>query len=174
MPDTFPEVVANRTMDLLRQKRALLRATGTVFWVRPLRDRVVVIFDPAEVVLSRVDEDFAHELSTLLHGRRVVHTNSRGLFLQIGYTIPPRVELRAAPLDLAGRAMMGDAGANSLGIAAGIALAVSLPWWGKLAATGVLLGIHLYSERRSLSDLIARAPALRWLDRLGRAAEDAP
>ena len=103
LTDPFPQVVANRTLDLLRQKRALLRSSGTVFWVRPLRNRVVVIFDPSEVVLGKVNEDFAHELSTLLHGRRVVHTNSRGLYLQIGYTIPPHVELRAVPLDLAGQ-----------------------------------------------------------------------
>jgi UDP-N-acetylmuramyl pentapeptide phosphotransferase/UDP-N-acetylglucosamine-1-phosphate transferase len=69
---------------------------------------------------------------------------------------------------------MGDAGANALGAAAGVALAAVLPLWGRLVLVVALAGIHVYSERRSLSQLIARAPALRWLDRLGRPEEDAP
>lgn len=101
MNDPFSSIVAARTMDLLRQKRALLHSTGTVFWIRPLRDRIVVVFDPGEVVINRVNDDFAHELSTLLHGRRVVRTNTCGLYLQIGYVIPPHVELTTQPLDLA-------------------------------------------------------------------------
>ena len=84
------------------------------------------------------------------------------------------VALALAPLDLGGRAMMGDAGANALGAAAGVALAAALPLWGRLVLVVALAGIHVYSERRSLSQLIARAPALRWLDRLGRPEEDAP
>jgi len=82
------------------------------------------------------------------------------------------IALAFAPLDLGGRAMMGDAGANALGIAAGIALAAVLPLWGRLACVAMLAGIHLYSERHSLSDLIARVPALRWLDRLGRPGDE--
>jgi hypothetical protein len=82
------------------------------------------------------------------------------------------IALAFAPLDLGGRAMMGDAGANALGIAAGIALAAALPLGGRLACVAVLAGIHLYSERHSLSDLIARVPALRRLDRLGRPGDE--
>lgn len=100
MDHNFSHVVSARLMDLLRQKRALLHSTGIVFWVRPLKDRLVVIFDPAQIVLAKVDDQFAHEFATLLHGRRVVRTNTRGLYLQIGYTILPHVELTALPLDL--------------------------------------------------------------------------
>jgi len=85
------------------------------------------------------------------------------------------VALAFAPLDFGGRAMMGDAGANALGAVAGIALAVSLsicPLWTKVVLATALAGIHLYSERRSISDLVERVPGLRWLDRLGRGEED--
>lgn len=98
--NSFEQIVAARTMDLLRQKRALLHAAGTVFWLRPMADRMVVIFDPAEVKISSISDDFAHDLSTLLHGRRVVRTNTRGLYLQVSYLVPPHVELTVEPLHL--------------------------------------------------------------------------
>jgi hypothetical protein len=61
----------------------------------------MIIFDPSAVDGGKVNEDFAHRLSTRLQGRRVVRTNSRGLFLQVGFDIPPApVELTSAPLDL--------------------------------------------------------------------------
>jgi len=75
------------------------------------------------------------------------------------------------PLDLGGRAMMGDVGANTLGIMAGFALGLWLPLWAKAIWAAALIGVHLYSERRSINDLIARVAPLRWLDRLGRADE---
>lgn len=81
------------------------------------------------------------------------------------------IALAFQPLDLGGRAMMGDVGANSLGVMAGIALASSLPWWGTVVLAAALVGIHLYSERHSISDFIARTPPLRWLDRLGQGHE---
>jgi hypothetical protein len=92
------------------------------------------------------------------------------------YLVAPigAIALAFAPLDFGGRAMMGDVGSNSLGMVAGIALAWAMPMWGKLVLAAALVGIHLYGERRSLSDFIARAPALRWLDALGRADNDAP
>lgn len=92
------------------------------------------------------------------------------------YAVAPMgvIALAFQPLDLGGRAMMGDVGANSLGIIAGIALAALLPLWGEAVLAAALVGIHLYSERRSLNELIGRVAPLRWLDRLGRAEEDAP
>jgi hypothetical protein len=59
------------------------------------------VFDPHTIDLGKVNADFAHRLSTRLQGRRVVRTNSRGLYLQIGYKIPPAlVDLVSRPLDL--------------------------------------------------------------------------
>lgn len=97
----FPNFVAARTLALLNLRRARIDPSRTSFyvWVRP--DRVVVIFDTTAVDTGKVNEDFAHRLSTQLQGRLVVRTNSRGLFLQVGYDIPPALmELTASPLDL--------------------------------------------------------------------------
>lgn len=96
----FSQIVSSRLWDLLRQKRALTQPRGRVFWVKPLADRLLITFDPVQVDLAKVDEQFVHALSTRLAGRRVVKTNSRGLYLQVGYTIPPYVNLTAQPLDL--------------------------------------------------------------------------
>jgi len=75
----------------------------------------------------------------------------------------------SAPPDLAGRTMMGDVGANTLGAALGLALASSLTPAGQLAAIILLLALHLLCERLSLTALIARSRPLSHLDRLGTA-----
>lgn len=72
-----------------------------------------------------------------------------------------------APSDLSGRVMLGDVGANTLGGVAGLSLVLALTPVGRAIALALLLAIHLYCERASLSDLIARNRLLRWLDRLG-------
>ena len=84
--------------------------------------------------------------------------------------------LAAAPLgagvallwgDLRARFMIGDTGANTLGISAGMILAL-LPYFLQGVALLVLVLIHAISERRSLSSLIETTPILKWLDDLGR------
>jgi hypothetical protein len=72
------------------------------------------------------------------------------------------------PLDLSGRALMGDAGSNPLGAAAALGLCLALPVWGRAAVVAAMAGLHLYCERWSLTELIQRKPILRWLDMLGR------
>ena len=72
-----------------------------------------------------------------------------------------------APSDLAGRVMMGDVGANTLGGAAGLGLALALPPLGRLVAVLALVAVHVYCERASLTQTIARSPVLRFLDGLG-------
>ena len=69
--------------------------------------------------------------------------------------------------DHQGELMLGDVGANALGVTAGL-LAASSPhiWQGALLLS--LIAMHLYSERRSLSDLIEAVPWLSRLDRWGR------
>jgi len=97
----FPLVVAYKTMNLLIERKAILYAGRKAYWVWPLADRVLVIFDPEMVDIGKLNEDFAHKLSTRLNGRLVVRTNSRGLFLQVDPQIPPApFLLENKPLDL--------------------------------------------------------------------------
>ena len=70
--------------------------------------------------------------------------------------------------DLRERAMLGDAGANPLGAALGLGLALSLDRTERLVAVGILLAVNLASERWSFSRGIDRVALLRSFDRLGR------
>jgi hypothetical protein len=70
--------------------------------------------------------------------------------------------------DLGERAMLGDAGANAMGAAAGYLLARSAPLWLLLVFALLLLWLNLGSERVSFTSVIERVPVLRWLDGLGR------
>jgi len=81
---------------------------------------------------------------------------------------PPLVAaLVLAPSDLAGRVMLGDVGANSLGGLAGLALVIALPPVGRVVVLALLIATHIYCERASLTELIARNRLLRFLDQLG-------
>lgn len=73
--------------------------------------------------------------------------------------------------DLRAIAMLGDVGANAIGGAAGVALAVSAHMPEKAFLTIVLFSLHLLSERVSFSELIERVALLRALDGLGRPRE---
>jgi UDP-N-acetylmuramyl pentapeptide phosphotransferase/UDP-N-acetylglucosamine-1-phosphate transferase len=72
-----------------------------------------------------------------------------------------------APLDFRCRAMMGDAGSNTLGGGLGLlaALDLSLAW--KVAAVVLLLAFNFGSEKYSYSKWIESSAFLRWADRLG-------
>ncbi|MDP9068076.1 MAG: hypothetical protein M3N53_06995 [Actinomycetota bacterium] len=72
------------------------------------------------------------------------------------------------PVDLAERGMLGDAGANALGGAAGLGLAVSLDNGGRWIAVTLLLALNAASERWSFSEAIRRTPWLDAVDRIGR------
>lgn len=93
-PYHFPEQVAYKTLNLLFERKAMLKPNGIAFYVWQRSGRLVIVFDPNAIDTERVSDDFAHRLSSRLNGRRVVRTNSRGLFLQVGYDIP------SAPLAL--------------------------------------------------------------------------
>ncbi|MDH7601847.1 MAG: hypothetical protein QHI38_06840 [Armatimonadota bacterium] len=71
-------------------------------------------------------------------------------------------------VDSRGRAMMGDSGSNSLGAALGLTAALSMGLPAQLAAIVLLVAIHWYSEKHSLTDLIENNRVLRAIDaRLG-------
>jgi len=73
--------------------------------------------------------------------------------------------------DLAEKGMIGDAGANSMGVFLGFLFATSLPVWGLVVSVVGLALVNLLSERVSFSRIIERNRALTALDNLGRKKE---
>jgi len=70
--------------------------------------------------------------------------------------------------DLRERGMLGDAGANVLGFALGVALFDRLDTLGLWIALGLILIVHALAETITLSRIIDAVAPLRWFDRLGR------
>jgi UDP-N-acetylmuramyl pentapeptide phosphotransferase/UDP-N-acetylglucosamine-1-phosphate transferase len=71
-------------------------------------------------------------------------------------------------IDLQGKAMMGDVGANFLGAVLGYLLIVILDVKETMLVLTILLMLHAYTERHSLSKLIEQSRFLGWLDEWGR------
>lgn len=96
--------IAERTARLL-QERGLIAAErrAPAFYVWPRPNRVVLIFDPLAVkdIERMLNRRVVHHLQAALGGRRIVLTNTRGLFLQVAYWPTPTAALKALPLDLA-------------------------------------------------------------------------
>jgi hypothetical protein len=90
----------------------------------------------------------------------------------VGFGAAPAVGAAAGslPTDLASRSMLGDCGANALGAAVGTAAAQALSRRLRLLAFVLVAALNLASERVSFTAVIERAPLLRELDQLGRAA----
>jgi hypothetical protein len=72
------------------------------------------------------------------------------------------------PYDLRERVMLGDAGSNALGAVLGLNSVDRFHGRGRWVAIGMLAGLNVLGERRSLGDLIERTPLLRDLDAFGR------
>ena len=83
-------------------------------------------------------------------------------------TAPVAAALSLLPDDLAEYSMMGDAGANALGAAAGCAGAATLRRRPLAVCVVVIVGLTLASERVSFTRVIETTPGLRGLDTLGR------
>ena len=82
---------------------------------------------------------------------------------------PVGVAVLLLPYDLREMAMLGDAGSNALGAMLGLNSVKRFTGRGQYVAIGVLAGLTLLGERKSIGALIERAPVLSWIDRLGRA-----
>ena len=80
---------------------------------------------------------------------------------------PLGAALALLPEDLGERAMLGDAGANALGAMLG-ASAAGLSRPGRIALLAGIAGLTAASEKVSFTKVIARTPALNWLDMVGR------
>ncbi len=74
------------------------------------------------------------------------------------------------PFDLGERGMLGDAGANPMGVVAGLLIVSGLPAWGLVAYFILVLGLNLLSERVSFTRVISSVPVLRALDEAGRSS----
>lgn len=94
------------------------------------------------------------------------------LFLGLAFNLLLLASLVYAPFDFAGMMMLGDTGANPLGAFIGLCLAQLLPVWGQGIVILLLIGLHVYAERASITKLIERVPVLQWVDRLGRSDAD--
>jgi len=73
-----------------------------------------------------------------------------------------------APLDFRGKGMLGDTGSNFLGMAVGLALIFNLAFISKVVAAILLIVLHFYTEKKSLTELIEKIFILRLIDNLGR------
>lgn len=72
------------------------------------------------------------------------------------------------PADFKARAMMGDAGANTLGIVIGLTAAASLDGYYRAGYLAMLVIMHIITERYSLTRIISGNAFLNYLDMLGR------
>jgi len=110
-------------------------------------------------------------LFDLRPGRAIKVAAASGVLLgvagQDSVAAPLGAALALLPEDLGERAMLGDAGANALGAMLG-ASAAGLSRTGRIALLIAIVGITAASEKVSFTKVIARTPALNWLDMLGR------
>lgn len=81
------------------------------------------------------------------------------------FILPPVVALLWG--DLREESMLGDAGSNCLGAILGLTFVVNLHWQTNLVILILLVGLHLYTEKYSLTETIAQVPILREFDAWG-------
>jgi len=110
-------------------------------------------------------------LFDLRPGRAIKVAAASGALLgaagEVSVAAPLGAALALLPEDLGERAMLGDAGANALGAVLG-ASAAGLSRPARLALLAGIAGLTAASEKVSFTKVIARTPALNWLDMLGR------
>jgi hypothetical protein len=110
-------------------------------------------------------------LFDLRPGRAIKVAAASGVLLgaagQDSVAAPLGAALALLPEDLGERAMLGDAGANALGAMLG-ASAAGLSRSARIALLAGIAGLTAASEKVSFTKVIARTPALNWLDMLGR------
>ncbi len=75
------------------------------------------------------------------------------------------------PADLKARAMMGDAGSNTLGVVIGVSAAAALDGYYRAGYLAFLLIMHIITEKYSLTRIISGNSLLNYLDMLGRDKE---
>lgn len=119
------------------------------------------LFNLLDLRPGRVEKVFVALLAALCVGAWTVEPLEL-----LGIFIGP--VLVVAAFTLRERAMLGDTGANLIGALAGVTLMVTLGETGRYVALGVVAGLNIYGEFRSISKTIDGVPLLRSLDSLGR------
>jgi hypothetical protein len=129
---------------------------------------------PADVILNAglvAGSANLLNLFDLRPGRALKVAAASGVLLgaagQGSVAAPLGAGLALLPEDLGERAMLGDAGANALGAMLG-ASAAGLSRPARIALLAGIAGLTAASEKVSFTKVIARTPALNWLDMLGR------
>ncbi|MGP8330136.1 MAG: FtsK/SpoIIIE domain-containing protein [Methanosarcinaceae archaeon] len=95
------KIIVEVILRLLKNQNLLIPGRVAFYvWLRG--KRAILIFDPLalrkpEAVIQAL---FVHRVSTALGGRRVIATNSRGIFLQVAYRTLPVIKLETQALDL--------------------------------------------------------------------------
>lgn len=89
------------------------------------------------------------------------HVGEVGFLLYIAVGIA----LILYPLDASGRVMLGDTGSNAFGAVLGLSSALYFSTVWQVTVVVMLLLVHWWSERHSLSRAIESSPVLRSLDR---------
>ncbi|MCR1898034.1 glycosyltransferase [Irregularibacter muris] len=91
--------------------------------------------------------------------------NQETVYLLIISSIPVIIYF---PKDLKAKAMMGDVGSNALGFILGFCTILYFTNILKLIILFLLICIHIYAEKSSITKLIERNPILHFIDQLGR------
>ncbi|AGB40546.1 Glycosyl transferase family 4 [Halobacteroides halobius DSM 5150] len=102
---------------------------------------------------------------TLIFLITILLTNPNDYLLVIPMVI---TVLFSLPFDLNAGGMMGDVGANVLGVIIGFLLISSFDLYLRIIIMFLLILIHLYTENYSLSTLIKNNKVLNYFDQLGR------
>lgn len=76
--------------------------------------------------------------------------------------------LAYAPFDLKGKGMLGDTGSNFLGMSIALAIIFNFSSYTKVFISILLIILHVYTEKKSLTVLIEKISILRFIDNLGR------
>jgi UDP-N-acetylmuramyl pentapeptide phosphotransferase/UDP-N-acetylglucosamine-1-phosphate transferase len=91
--------------------------------------------------------------------------NQQYIYLLLVVTI---IALVYFPMDIKAIAMMGDAGSNSLGFVLGFFTTIYFTNPFKVLILILLIFIHIYAERSSITKLIENNRILSFIDKLGR------
>ncbi len=77
------------------------------------------------------------------------------------------IMLAYAPYDLQGKVMLGDTGANVLGMISGFLL-LATPLWVKMILLVFMFSLHVVTEKYSLTVIIEKNPFLKKIDEWGQ------